>query len=72
MRESVDAYVIGRGLARLRRSTALLLVTAAYLVATAVGVGIGIAASVAGWAAEESSRASSLQARRHALVEVLA
>jgi hypothetical protein len=30
------------------------------------------AASVAGWAAEESSRASSLQARRHALVEVLA
>lgn len=49
MRESVDAYVIGRGLARLRRSTALLLVTAAYLVATAVGVGIGIAASVAGW-----------------------
>ena len=49
MSESVDAYVIGRGLARLRRSTALLLVTAAYLVATAVGVGIGIAASVAGW-----------------------
>jgi PucR C-terminal helix-turn-helix domain len=30
------------------------------------------AASVAGWAAEESSRASSMQARRHALVELLA
>lgn len=30
------------------------------------------AASVAGWAAEESSRAGSLQTRRHALVELLA
>lgn len=30
------------------------------------------AASVAGWAAEEASRAGSLQARRHALVELLA
>jgi hypothetical protein len=30
------------------------------------------AASVAGWAYEESSRASSMQARRHALVELLA
>jgi hypothetical protein len=30
------------------------------------------AASVAGWAHEESSRASSMQARRHALVELLA
>lgn len=30
------------------------------------------AASVAGWAAEESSRAGSLQTRRHALIELLA